>query len=101
MVAENAEVEKDYLFLITGIQLDALNDPIRLYPNPTNSTLTIETGQPDQYSITITSLNGQVIYAGEMNGTSLQIDLGPFSEGVYFVTVQSEKYVTTEKVIKF
>ncbi len=73
---------------------------LKIYPNPTYTLLTIETEQPDQYSIEITSLNGQQIFTGEMQGTSHQIDLSSFSKGAYFITIRSKDFVTTRKVIK-
>lgn len=72
-----------------------------IYPNPTNSQFTIETDNPDHYSIEITSLNGQQILTGEMEGTTHQIDLSSFQKGVYFITVRSDDFVTTRKIIKY
>lgn len=77
-----------------------LFEQIKIYPNPTNSILTIETEQPELKSIEIHSLNGQLIYKGEMEGTTHQIDMSQFSRGVYFVTVKSKEFVRTEKIVK-
>ncbi|MFH0758177.1 MAG: T9SS type A sorting domain-containing protein [Bacteroidota bacterium] len=71
-----------------------------IYPNPTNTLLTIETEYPDHYSINITTLNGQQILSGEMEGTSYQIDLSPFPKGIYFITIRSQDFVTIRKIIK-
>jgi hypothetical protein len=71
-----------------------------LFPNPTRDILTIETEHPAHYSIVITSLNGQQILYGEMEGTSHQIDLSSFQKGAYFITVRSKDFVTTRKIIK-
>ena len=79
---------------------DLTYDWLNIYPNPTNSLLTIETDQSDHYSIEISSLNGQLIYSTTMEGTSHQIDLSSFQKGVYFITIRSEDFVTTRKVIK-
>ena len=75
-------------------------DQLSIFPNPTNSLLTIETEFSDQYSVEILSLNGQEIYSGEMEGSSHQIDLSSYPKGVYFVTIRSKDYVTTRKIIK-
>jgi len=82
---------------ITNNEWDGL---VNLYPNPTNDLLTIQTEQPGQNSIEITSLNGQLIFSSEMEGNSHQIDLTPFRSGIYFITVRSRDFVTTRKVIK-
>ena len=73
---------------------------IRLYPNPTNTLLTIETKYSDHYSIEITSLNGQEIYTAEMQGSSHQVDLSSYQKGVYFITIKSEDFVSTRKFIR-
>jgi hypothetical protein len=73
---------------------------LSIYPNPTNTLLTIETEHPNHYSIEMTSLNGQLIYNAYMEGTTHQIDLSSFQKGVYFITIRSEDFVTTRKVIK-
>ncbi len=73
---------------------------LKIYPNPTNSFLTIETEYPDHYSIHITSLNGQQILYVEMLGNSQQIDLSSFQNGIYFITIRSKDFVITEKIIK-
>jgi len=31
----------------------------------------------------------------------MQIDLSTFSKGIYFITIRSEDYMKTEKIIKF
>ncbi len=75
-------------------------DTYKLYPNPTTNTLTIESEKPDQHSIEIISLSGQLIFRTEMEGNSKQINLSLFSKGIYFVTVRSKEFVRTEKVVK-
>ena len=88
-------------FTIMGVGIDnALADQVRIYPNPTNDILTIVTGNIGQHSIKITSLNGQLIFSGEMEGSFHQIDLSSFQIGLYFVRVKSRDYVRTEKIIK-
>ena len=83
----------------TGIT-EADQTDLIIYPNPTDGTLTIETDNPEQNTIEIHSLNGQLIYSSKMEGTSQQIDLSSFQKGVYFITVRSRDYVRTEKIIK-
>ena len=73
---------------------------LTIYPNPTDDLLSIETEYPDLYSIDITSLNGQLLYSEEMEGTFHQIDLFSFQKGVYFITIRSKDFVTTRKIIK-
>jgi len=78
----------------------AETDLIRIYPNPTNTLLTVETVSPNQYNIEITSLNGKQILTEEMEGTSHQLDLSSLQKGVYLITIRSKDFVTTRKIIK-
>jgi hypothetical protein len=57
-----------------GITKRTVKD-IRIYPNPTNSFLTIEAGTSYLYNIEITSLNGQNIFNRDFKENSSQIDI--------------------------
>ena len=70
------------------------------YPNPVNDILTVETSQPGQHFIEITSLNGQLLYSDKIEGPTHQIDLSSFEKGLYFITVRAKDFVKTEKIIK-
>ncbi|MCP4312343.1 MAG: T9SS type A sorting domain-containing protein [Bacteroidetes bacterium] len=88
-------------FTIMGVGVDYKKaENVRIYPNPTDGILTINTENPNNTSIEITSLNGQKILIGEMEGTSHQLDLSPFQKGVYFITIRSKDFVTIKKIIK-
>jgi len=84
---------------ITAIQ-EKPGAGFQLYPNPILSQFTIESGIFHQYYVEITSLNGQQIYSKKMEGTSHEIDLSSFPNGVYFIIVRSKDLVTTRKIIK-
>jgi len=83
----------------TGIEETNLSE-LTIYPNPTKDILTIETDNLDPYSIKITTLNGQQILIGMMEGTHHQLDLSTFQKGVYFITIRSDDFVATKKIIK-
>jgi len=72
-----------------------------VYPNPTNSTFTIELREPIRGELEIHNLNGQLIHKQPILSTSEQINMTLYSRGIYFVTVKSEVWVRTEKVSKY
>jgi endonuclease I len=80
--------------------VDQFHSSFRVYPNPVRDVLTIETSILGQYSINISSMKSQRIYSDKLEGSIQQIDLSPFPEGVYFITIRSKDVVTTRKVIK-
>ena len=88
-------------FTIFGVGIDnVFTVQFKIYPNPANDLLTIETNQPGQYFFEITSLNGQLLYTNKMEGPTHQIDLSSYEKGLYFITVRSRDFVKTEKIIK-
>ena len=85
----------------TGVPDTPVNaNELALYPNPTRDLFTIQTGRPGEYSVEIISMNGQVLQRDEFIGTTHQIDLSSFQKGVYFITIRSEDFVRTKKIIK-
>ena len=83
----------------TGLR-DPFKSKLRIYPNPTDDVLTIETNRLGQYNIYITSLNGQLLFNSTVEGPTHQIDLSTLQKGLYFITVRSRDFVRTEKLIK-
>ncbi len=79
---------------------DYIQTGLSIYPNPTSSILTIEIERSDHYSIYITTLSGQMVISTEMEGSTHQIELSSFQEGVYFITIRSKEFVITKKIIK-
>jgi len=73
---------------------------VRIFPNPVNDLLTIETSQHGHLLVRITSVNSQLIHTSSLDGTSHQIDLSSFPKGVYFITIRSKDFVTTRKIVK-
>lgn len=98
----NVLLDNVSVYGLGGVSIDNTTSKpaLNVFPNPTNDLLTIEADKPDQYSIEITSLNGQLIYSTIMDGTAKEIDMSEYSRGVYFVTVKSKEFVRTEKIIK-
>ncbi|MXN92701.1 T9SS type A sorting domain-containing protein [Flavobacterium sp. Sd200] len=71
-------------------------------PNPATSVFTIQSTVNIKH-ITVTSLDGRVMYNGDVRGkaTSYTIDAGSYTQGIYSVTVLTETGETqTQKLIK-
>jgi predicted secreted protein len=73
----------------------------RIYPNPTTQTFTLEFEDPVMGEIEIMDLNGQLIYRKEIHSNKEKIDMTLYTEGIYFVTVRSDTWVMTEKMVKW
>ena len=68
----------------------ANNNPIAVYPNPTDGVLFVQTlratSLPNQ-TYRITNLMGQTLLTGQIMAETQQIDVAALPEGVYFITV--------------
>ena len=88
-------------FTIAGVGIESiLAGQIRIFPTPANNLITVQAREPGEYSIEIISMNGQIILSRNFVGTIHQIDLSSFRKGVFFITVRSDDFVVTEKIIK-
>ncbi|MBA3664160.1 MAG: T9SS type A sorting domain-containing protein [Bacteroidetes bacterium] len=76
----------------------AFENDLKVYPNPAADGLinvTSESGIP--LKIKLINLLGQVVYAGAPEDKT--IDLGVRQQGVYLLTIESQKGISTRKVV--
>jgi hypothetical protein len=69
-----------------------------IYPNPTSTSITIET--PYSVSLSIHNLNGRQLLHQEINKSITTIDVSTFSGGVYLVKMTGDKGLQVGKFIK-
>jgi hypothetical protein len=84
----------------------AQNDPFKvtLYPNPTQGSflLTITGLQNQSATITVSDVHGQTLFIENTDGmkpVSRKMDLTNYAKGVYFLKVQTNERLITEKVV--
>lgn len=72
------------------------------YPNPVESTLNLSVDHAELSKITLATLDGKVIATHEAkNETSLQLELGNYSSGIYLITVETaDGQVFRDKIVK-
>jgi hypothetical protein len=71
----------------------------KVWPNPNNGSFTVHS-DVIATEIVITDVLGKRIYAVRPTNTSTVIDIRLFDQGIYFVTVKTDKGNTITKVIK-
>jgi hypothetical protein len=97
----SGNISEPKAFTVTGVGMEqARGENFRIFPNPFSTVLAIELGFSDHYDVCLTSLNGQLIYSDETEGSTLNIDLSSFQKGVYLLTIRAKDFVTTRKIIK-
>lgn len=63
---------------------------LQIYPNPSNTFVTIALSDSKLKNIVITSLDGKVIQSRNVKSNSEQIDVSGFSNGMYFIAIQTD-----------
>ena len=72
---------------------------LKISPNPTNGKFTIQT-TINNYLLSITNIQGDIIYKSEITNPKSEIDLSGQSSGVYIVSIKSGEKVYHQKLIK-
>ena len=94
--AENGEMQ-EWTITVTeatvGINTVFENE-FNIYPNPTNEKINIETAEQIE-KITILDISGKII----LEITSTEIDLSKQKTGTYFLKIETENGIFTEKII--
>jgi hypothetical protein len=79
------------------------NATLVVYPNPVNSTLTVDNINTDgNATITLVDLQGKIVYnntVSDLNG-NFKIDMSNYESGVYFVRVTTDNSNQEIKVVK-
>ena len=74
---------------------------IKVYPNPTNNILFVETrliaSLPAETEYFITNLIGQTLLSGHITDETQQIDVSGLADGVYFVRIQGDEEFIIKK----
>jgi Secretion system C-terminal sorting domain/GEVED domain/MAM domain, meprin/A5/mu/Fibronectin type III domain/CUB domain len=88
-----------------GINPVSENVNLNVYPNPNKGlfTLNVNTIDVNELEIKVMNIHGQVVFIknnfDNISNVNEQIDLSSNANGIYFVTVTSDKGIATHKVI--
>ena len=75
---------------------------INIYPNPSNGTFTVEISKSQNFNISnieITDITGKIIFHKTKEHVPLLINISNQSAGIYFIKIQTENQIFTEKLI--
>jgi len=74
---------------------------ISIYPNPTKDIITIKANQNIEM-VTVYDINGRLLKTSEptQRNSELEFQLEEFSNGIYFLKIQTELGTQTQKIIK-
>ncbi|MBU3658480.1 MAG: T9SS type A sorting domain-containing protein [Flavobacteriales bacterium] len=80
--------------------IDELELIYRVYPNPTNSILTLISTLETQATIEVYNLEGKVVYQTSIEGIEKQMDLSEISKGTYLLKISNSNQSKTLRIIK-
>ncbi len=94
--AENGEIQ-EWTIIVTEatVGINAVSEKeFSIYPNPTNGRINIETNKQIK-KITILNISGKII----LETTNTEIDLSKQKTGTYFLKIETENDIFTEKIV--
>ena len=96
---KNGEIAYTYTIgpsVITGINEIISNDFIKIYPNPANTKIIIQDENNIQkYQVKLLNIMGEVILISNKK----EIEIGSIPNGVYFLNFETEKYISSKKIV--
>ncbi len=73
---------------------------INCFPNPSNSLITFNISEINDYSVVVRAINGQLINSMNYNqSASFTLNVENFNKGIYFVEISSTKGIITKKIV--
>lgn len=85
----------------TGInEVDNSELTIKISPNPSNSTFTIQLPTQQTFQLKVIDITGRNVYENKNATGTVTIDASGFSSGIYFVKAVNQRTVLTGKVVK-
>lgn len=84
----------------TGIADLSGTTSFRIYPNPTSGRFTIQNIGSTIYTIDIIDLYGKTLIHRIVDGETTEVDLSPYSNGMYLVKTITDEGIFTQKIIK-
>ncbi len=84
--------------------IDDISEKFNIYPNPSNGIFTIENKNPQGFKnlvgLEITDITGKTIYSRDVAcNVSTKIDISNQPKGIYFIKINTETGIYTEKLI--
>lgn len=73
----------------------------KVFPNPVVDFASINVVDAQIKTITVTDINGRIVKTGNSNELlNAKIDLSDLTAGIYLMTIETDKGVSTEKIVK-
>lgn len=92
----------DIQFWIIGTPIKEFNgQEIKIYPNPFDDYLVIETGLNSKFNLSICNLNGEIIHKTEnILSNNYKLATSNFDAGIYILIIENSKGIAYFKLVK-
>ncbi|MFL5764330.1 MAG: PKD domain-containing protein [Bacteroidia bacterium] len=89
----------DMANILTGIDENALDNSVSVYPNPATDLINITVSGKEVKSMTISNAIGQIVYSSQTPFTNTTvIDAGTFAEGIYTLSCKTNEGTVIKKI---
>ncbi len=92
--------EKSLIVNLDTKNNDIGNQSIEIFPNPTTHFIQLSFSEKLSGTVSVFSLQGKRLLYQPIDDTKMSINLQNFSNGVYFLKIESEKGIYYEKILK-
>ncbi len=82
-----------------GIGEKTSENAVSVFPNPSSGRFNLTWNRPIKTLVRLFNSEGKLVFESQLSGTSVQLNLEEFSEGVYHAVVQTESNIETVKLI--
>ncbi len=89
----------DTTFAILSTPTFEIDSSITIYPNPTKNNIYI-TANNNIKSISLYDIQGRILVSEKHNHKEVNLNISNQASGIYFIKINTEKGVNTEKIIK-
>jgi hypothetical protein len=73
---------------------------LKLYPNPTNSTITVEFTANTTGTLRVSDAMGKELGSFPINGNSIKVDMRAYPAGAYLLTLIANDRIDTQRIVK-
>lgn len=85
-----------------GVQPELIvAENIKLYPNPAENFLWVETGNEFTGMLTVMNLSGEILLQKNISNTILMLDVNRLSSGMYVIVIGDGQKTYTNKFVKY
>lgn len=99
MDALGCSKEYTFFFIVTSNEEVKLEYGLEVFPNPVADVLNLEQDQTEQWQVSMLNIAGQEMLSEQWQGSNLRLDVSQLPSGIYFLRMETDKVVYTERII--